>query len=300
MLGGDSAYGMVEPFGLGETRRAPRTPATTSTRARTIRGFAQNPERCELWKCFRANYETRVGNQGVGRDGFTGEVPDFAPAAKYEDNPFNLQGARVIGLMKGRQTHFVAESILQRTREDDEVDIYAYSLDHPLVIGKVIEAARRGTKVRIYMDRRYLLGDQMSKSGARLLIDAMDEVARARSRGSLRIFAVEGRRAQDMYGRYEKRVSEDLYGSLHAKVMYCYPYLIFGSTNWSISSEANKELSVLLEIEDDETREYVEDELDELQLGKQECFRIHLAQALETGGRGVRGVGSTTTTRSRR
>ena len=115
MLGGDSAYGMVEPFGLGETRRAPRTPAMTPPRTRTIRSFAQSPERCELWRCFRANYEARVGNQGVGRDGFAGEVPDFAPAAKYEGNPFNLQGARLISLMKGRQTHFVTESLLQRT-----------------------------------------------------------------------------------------------------------------------------------------------------------------------------------------
>ena len=36
------------------------------------------------------------------------------------------------------------------------------------------------------------------------------------------------------------------------------PYLITGSTNWTVSSEANLELSLLLEIQDRETRHYVE------------------------------------------
>ena len=83
-------------------------------------------------------------------------------------------------------------------------------------------------------------------------------------------------------------------GALHAKVMYCYPYLIVGSTNWSISSEANRELSVLAKVEDDETREYVEAELDELQHGKRECYRVDLARALE-GSQTTRTTGSWTT-----
>ena len=211
----------------------------------------------------------------------------------YEGNPFQLPGARLISLMNGRQTHFTAESILQRTRDGDEVLICAYSFDHPLMIDKVVEAACRGVVVQLCMDKRYLLGDQMSKTGTKLLISALDDIARAgRGRGRLRIFQVEGRRAQAMYGRYGRRVSDDLMGSLHAKVMYCYPYLVVGSTNWSISSEANKELSVLIEVEDDETRDYVEDELDELQHGKLERYRIHLAEALENGGHASRGSGS--------
>ena len=127
------------------------------------------------------------------------------------------------------------------------------------------------------------------------MIEALDDVARAgRGRGRLRIFHVEGRRAQAAYSRYDRRVSNELIGSLHAKVMYSYPYLVLGSTNWSISSEANKELSVLVEIEDDETRDYFEDELSELQHGKLECYRVDLARALETDWRATRGTGSST------
>ena len=169
------------------------------------------------------------------------------------------------------------------------------------MIDKVVEAVCRGVNVELCMDGRYLIGDQMSTTGAQLLIGALDDIARsARGRGRLRIFQVDGRRAQAAYGRYGRKVSERTIGSLHAKVMYTYPYLVVGSTNWSVSSEANKELSILIQVEDDETRDYFEDELSELQHGKLERNRYDLARALETGGQAhSHGTGSSTT-RSRR
>ena len=56
-------------------------------------------------------------------------------------------------------------------------------------------------------------------------------------------------------------------GACHAKVMYMYPYLLVGSTNWSVSSEANKVFSAVLEIDDQETRDYVEKTLNGMKTG---------------------------------
>ena len=75
-----------------------------------------------------------------------------------------------------------------------------------------------------------------------------------------------------MYERYGKNVAPSVWGASHAKVMYMYPYLIMGSANWSVSSEANKELSLVLEIEDQTTRSYVEDKLYEMQSGAVERY----------------------------
>ena len=58
-----------------------------------------------------------------------------------------------------------------------------------------------------------------------------------------------------------------VFGACHAKVMYMYPYLLVGSTNWSVSSEANRELSAVLEIDDQETQDYVEAMLNDLRIG---------------------------------
>ena len=49
-----------------------------------------------------------------------------------------------------------------------------------------------------------------------------------------------------------------------------------------------------MKVEDDETRDYVEDELDELQHGKLERYRVDLARALE-GSQTTRATGSSTT-----
>ena len=73
------------------------------------------------------------------------------------------------------------------------------------------------------------------------------------------------RTAYERYGR--SAGSSVVWGACHAKLMYVYPYLIAGSTNWSVSSEANQELSLILEIKDEETRNYVEATLQVMKAG---------------------------------
>ena len=282
IIGGDAAYGMTEPF--GEPRRA----SQTDTRSRS-----ESPQRCEFYQALRGDYRARQGCEGVGRDGAGGEIPEFAPAAEYAGNPFQLSGARLMCLAGGRQTHFMAETILRRARDGDKITIYAYSFDHPLVIARMVDAVHRGAIVQVYMDTKYLLGDQMSRHGTRLLANALEETARVQDRGRLRIYQVDGRNARPVYDRYQRSVSSSIVGSCHAKAMYCYPYFIMGSANWSISSEANRELSAVFMVEDNDTRYYIEGQLAELHVGVVERFRSDLLRALETDA--VRATGGPST-----
>ena len=69
-------------------------------------------------------------------------------------------------------------------------------------------------------------------------------------------------------------------------MLYMYPYLITGSTNWSVSSEANQELSLILEIQDRETRHYVEANLLSMTSGavEQNAMSIAASQRSPLGG----------------
>ena len=271
-MAGDAAYGMTEPFDQG--RR---------TRRRSVFSRSPSPDACGLLQDLHGDYRSlrlhRWANRGDRRE----EIPEFAPAAKFAGNPRGLAGARLVSLAGGRPIHFVAETILRRARMDDEVTIFAYSLDHPWFVSAITAAVQRGVRVAIYMDYKYLLGENQSKHGTRLLVNALGSCARARGRGSLRLFSQIGRNIQPIYDKYNRSISQSAFGSLHAKVLYAYPYLLVGSANWSISSEANKELSLILEIQDGATRSYVEQQLYEMTAAATECSHGALQRSLDAG-----------------
>ena len=88
------------------------------------------------------------------------------------------------------------------------------------------------------------------------------------------------------YARYDRTVSRDVgLGHCHAKVLYKYPYLMIGSTNWSVASESNLELSVLLEIQDRETKQYVESQLMPMTAGAVLQSAASIAASLRTASR---------------
>ena len=325
ILSSDLGYGRTVPF--EEEPRGQQTTTTTSDPNGRSRGRAptQTPDPgrysssfaagrgpstrveydfCELYLDLRGDYRARRGQQGVGYEGVAGEIPEFAPAAEYENNPCGIDGARLMCIAGGRQIHFVAETILRRAGLRDKVTFYAYSFDHPTITRLMSDAAARGADVVLYMDAKYLLGEHMSLQGTQQLADAMIwldglEGTRARRRGTLRIFTVKGRDATSVYERYDRRVTPGIEGACHAKVMYAYPYLITGSTNWSISSEANLELSTVLMVEDPDTRAYVERELEMLQTGAVEHFRDELLWALRDATQTRRGRTTGNQTRPR-
>ena len=56
-------------------------------------------------------------------------------------------------------------------------------------------------------------------------------------------------------------------GAQHSKVFFVPPVLILGSTNWSVASEANREMSCVLRIPTEEAMKNVKIYLDELAEG---------------------------------
>ena len=88
--------------------------------------------------------------------------------------------------------------------------------------------------------------------------------------GHLRVYSHMGRDARQAYGRCGRYPgSAVVWGACHAKHMYAYPYLLVGSTNWSVSSEANRELSLVLEIDEEDrgARRYVETMIHSMKTG---------------------------------
>ena len=131
----------------------------------------------------------------------------------------------------------------------------------------------------LYVDYGYVCGDSLSVHCKRTLIDALGKTARASWPGRLRVFSQTGSCVKTAYARYDRTLSRDVgLGHSHAKLLYTYPYLLIGSTNWSVASESNLELNVLLEILDRETKQYVEAELEPMTAGAaQQCVASILA-----------------------
>ena len=152
-----------------------------------------------------------------------------------------------MSLTNARQTTFAAAALLRRAKKGDDVMLFAYSFDHPTIASGIVEAVHQGAKVSIYMDHGYVCGESKSKYGKQTLIDTLAGAARAPWPGRLLVFSQTGRSVKAAYSRHGRGVGSSVgLGACHAKVMYLYPYLITGSTNWSVSSEANQELSLIL------------------------------------------------------
>ena len=178
-----------------------------------------------------------------------------------------------MSLTNARQTLLAAATLLRRAKKGDDITLFAYNFDHPTVTSGILDAVYQGAKVSIYMDYGYVCGDSKSMYGKQTLLDALTKAARAPWPGRLRVFSQTGSSVKTAYERHGRGVSSFVgLGSCHAKMLYMYPYLITGSTNWSVSSEANLELSLILEIQDRETRHYVEANLLSMMSGAvQQC-----------------------------
>ena len=185
------------------------------------------------------------------------EIPAFAP-----------RGASLMCLTDGRQAHFISEHLLWSAARPDKVEIFAYSLDHPVVLDEVVDAVvKRGVRVAIYQDARELLGESKSYHGTEKVAAALDRTARAPPPGRLEVFRQAGFDTDKVYRRYDWYGGQGYQGRLHAKVLYTGTYLLMGSSNWSVATEANHEMNVLLKIPDAETRSYVEQYLKRLKEG---------------------------------
>ena len=74
--------------------------------------------------------------------------------------------------------------------------------------------------------------------------------------GRLQVFQNEGESLKQVYAEFDHDWNTEMKGASHAKVFFKWPYLIVGSTNWTVASRANVELSCLMKIHEP-TRAYV-------------------------------------------
>ena len=246
---GDAAFGMTEPSDGGGAAAEVRVTGVVAQRGQSAKKHA----------LFESMVWGRVGDD---------EVPAFAPAAELVGNPGGLAGARLVSVTNARQTLLAAATLLRRARKGDDITLFAYSFDHPTVTTALVDAVFRGVDVSLYADYGYVCGDSFSVQCKRTLIDTLKDTARAPWPGQLRVFSQTGSCVKTAYARYGRTLSRNVgLGSCHAKLLYTYPYLLIGSTNWTVASESNLELNVLLEIMDRETKEYVESQLEPMVAG---------------------------------
>ena len=163
--------------------------------------------------------------------------------------------------------------LLDQATKDDKVNLYGYTFDHPNISRGLVNAALRGASVEIVLNDEEVEG----KSGTRHAVAAIKEMVDAcNSAGcgpdcgsacNLEIWSQHGQLLGPVYRKWGRPINSataDKCGCLHAKVFAIGPkaftaedddskILILGSTNWTVSSEANMELDVVLEIEKDGT-----------------------------------------------
>ena len=189
----------------------------------------------------------------------------------------------MICLADGRQSHFAAEALLRHAVAKESIMIFACSFDHPLIAQEIIDAVKRGARVEFIMNRKDVTGQSESRKGVETLRWMMNDTARVRAPGRLTVFSHVGFELKPVYQRYGRSISNFVReGQCHAKVMYAPPYLILGSSNWSVSSEANAELDVILDVRDEQTGEYIRETLDRMKEGAKE---VSLTDLLPAGRR---------------
>ena len=232
-----------DAMGMERPRESRRTEAEVRRWAQPVQEENSRRLRNSLF-----DYYQQLSSQHPGMDiQAMNEVPEFGPA-----------GVRFITFLDGRQTHAVAEGLLETAGAHQRAVLVAYTLDHPYLFERLIAAARRGVAVEVFQDSKNLLGVSSCAHGAEQTAHMVECGARARAPGSLKVMSQHGLEIDKVNRRYGRRSGADCptNGALHAKVFFKEPFLIIGSANWSVASEGNQEAGVLLEATTSEAEAY--------------------------------------------
>ena len=194
-------------------------------------------------------------------DGMT-TVPRFLPS----------DGGQVIALMNGRQTHCFVTFLADNAVRGQRIDLFGYTFDHPEIAESLALAAQRGVIVRLTLNADEVEGNTKTANAVRTIAEMMRQYETGRTipggRSSdslddwmLEVWKQEGQRCGPVYDRWGRphNFHGSKRGALHAKVFVIGPatcvttredtrMVVLGSTNWTIASECNAELSVALRI----------------------------------------------------
>ena len=172
-----------------------------------------------------------------------------------------------MGFLSGRQTHSLVAFLIDKSVRGQKIDMFGYTFDHPEISDSLVRAALRGVVVRLTLNADEVEGKSNTANAVPMIADMMGRCEAAGCGQStvcdrtLEVWKQQGQRTAPVYASWGRRHNfhESKRGPLHAKVFVIGPtkrvpaeedsrVVVMGSTNWTVSSECNAELSVALQI----------------------------------------------------
>ena len=202
-----------------------------------------------------------------------GEQPGLRESQTAIPRFLSRNAGRLVAFCNGEQTHSMVMHLLDKATDQQKVDLIGYTFDHPGIASAIIRAALRGTFVRLTLNDDEIGGRSSTKQAVhilRMITRACEDAGcgpdSPEGARTLEIRSQCGQRIAPVYRKWDRTLqrggdpAQDLRtGALHAKMFAISPrvptgvdedshVIILGSSNWTVSSEANQELNVVLEI----------------------------------------------------
>lgn len=176
----------------------------------------------------------------------------------------------VAGFCSGEEAHEMIVYLIEHATKKDRIDLFAYTFDHPLIADALVRAAIRGTYVCLTVNRAEVEGESSTSRACATLFLMMQQCNNAGcgpsaedGRRTLDIRKQQGQLIAPVYAAWGRPIyrSNDRFGTkgaMHAKLFvigpkHCVPpqedrrVVVMGSTNMTVASECNLELSLTLE-----------------------------------------------------
>ena len=172
-----------------------------------------------------------------------------------------------MGFLSGRQTHSLVAFLIDKAVRGQKIEMFGSTLDHPEISESLVRAALRGVVVRLTLNMDEVEGRSNTANAVPMITDMMRRCEEARCGQTtvydrtLEIWKQQGQLCAPVYESWNRGHRFDALkrGPLHAKVFVIGPahrvpaeedtrVVVMGSTNWTVSSECNAELSVALQI----------------------------------------------------
>ena len=157
-------------------------------------------------------------------------------------------GGQVMAFMSAKTTQDTIVWLLRNAHPSYDVKIAFYTYDLLVISEAILSARQSGNDVTVCGDYRTCLGASTR--------DQLNRVIALRSAG-VNVYLVAGLDIQPEYALIGKSVRPGI-GILHQKTALIGSWLVVGSTNFTTSSRNNRELSVLLWLDDTTVKKYHE------------------------------------------
>ena len=156
-----------------------------------------------------------------------------------ENAPALMPGGQVLAIMSAKGTQRAAIRLCTQVRPEMRVKVVllAFTLDRYDVVDAFCEAAARGVRVHIGVDKQHTEKSELQCASLQRLLEAGCDI--------FLMSGVDIRAEYEDAGRPGVRPGT---GHQHAKYLRIGNIAICGSTNWTTSSRCNNELSLLVEL----------------------------------------------------